>query len=151
MDHRGLETDPTDAIRRAMFLLLFWSLMTRRTSSCLTRTRIPISALRLAETLADMGIGSWMFETKINLRSDIADSVREAVTRAEAVVVLVTRQSIASLWVLTEMHTCLKVGWPLCSSSTQPTVTTMASKIAKRSRKLPRTILISVIGNNQVA
>jgi hypothetical protein len=65
---------------------------------------------RLAERLAKMGIGTWMFETDIDQGRDIADCVREAVTQAEGLVVLVTRQSIASLWVLTEMHTSLKVG-----------------------------------------
>jgi len=67
-------------------------------------------ALRLAEALAKMGIGSWRFETHIDQRGDIADCVREALTESAGLVALVTRQSISSLWVLTELHTCLKVG-----------------------------------------
>jgi len=57
-----------------------------------------------------MGIGSWRFETHIDQRGDIATCVREAITEAAGVVALVTRYSIASLWVLTELHTCLKAG-----------------------------------------
>ena len=67
-------------------------------------------SLRLAEALAQMRIGSWRFETHIDQRGDIADCVREALTEAAGVVALVTRYSIASLWVLTELHTCLKTG-----------------------------------------
>jgi hypothetical protein len=70
-------------------------------------------ALRLAESLAGIGIGSWRFETHIDQRGDIADCVREAITEAAGMVALVTRQSIASLWVLTELHTCLKAGKPV--------------------------------------
>jgi hypothetical protein len=40
-------------------------------------------ALLLAETLAEMGIGSWRFETHIDQREDIADCVREAITEAD--------------------------------------------------------------------
>ena len=57
-----------------------------------------------------MRIGCWRFETHIDQRGDIAACVREAITEAAGVVALVTRYSIASLWVLTELHTCLKAG-----------------------------------------
>ena len=67
-------------------------------------------SLRLAEALANMGIGSWRFETHIDQQGDIGTCVREAVTEAAGAVALVTRHSIASLWVLTELHTCLKAG-----------------------------------------
>lgn len=67
-------------------------------------------SLQLAEALAKMRIGSWRFETHIDQRGDIAACVREAVTEAARVVALVTRYSIASLWVLTELHTCLQDG-----------------------------------------
>jgi hypothetical protein len=64
-------------------------------------------ALRLAEELAAMSVGSWRFETDIQQRGDIADCVREAIAETDAIVALVSRSSIASLWVLTELHTAL--------------------------------------------
>lgn len=67
-------------------------------------------SLRLAEALAKMQIGSWRFETHIDRQGDIAACVRQAIREAAGVVALVTRYSIASLWVLTELHTCLKAG-----------------------------------------
>ena len=67
-------------------------------------------ALELAETLAALEIGAWRFETQIDQRGDIADCVREAVAEAACLVALVTRHSVASLWVLTELHTALTSG-----------------------------------------
>jgi TIR domain-containing protein len=64
-------------------------------------------ALRVAEALAKMGIGSWRFESHIERREDIADCVRKAIYETAATAALVTRHSIASLWVLTELHTRL--------------------------------------------
>jgi hypothetical protein len=67
-------------------------------------------SLRVAEALARMGIGCWRFETHIEQRGDIAKCVKQALAEAAGVVALVTRYSIASLWVLTELHTCLQAG-----------------------------------------
>ena len=67
-------------------------------------------SLRLAEELAVMEIGSWRFETHIDQRGNIAECVREAMAEAACLVGLVTRQSIASLWMLTELHTSLEAG-----------------------------------------
>ena len=67
-------------------------------------------ALRLAKALASMEIGAWRFETHIEQQEDIADCVRDAILEAAALVALVTRHSIASLWVLTELHTSLETG-----------------------------------------
>jgi hypothetical protein len=67
-----------------------------------------LTALRLAQALASMRVGSWRFETHIDQRGDIAECVRTAITEAGALVALVTRTSIASLWVLTELHTALE-------------------------------------------
>jgi hypothetical protein len=66
------------------------------------------TALRLAEALSAMRVGSWRFETHIDQRGFIAECVRAAIAEADALVALVTRTSIASLWVLTELHTCLE-------------------------------------------
>jgi hypothetical protein len=70
-------------------------------------------ALRLAEVLAAMQIGAWRFETHIDQRGDIADCVRKAIAETACLVALVTRHSIASLWILTELHTALKSGVPV--------------------------------------
>ena len=63
------------------------------------------TAHRLAEALAAMQVGSWRFESHIDQRGYIADCVRKAIPEADALVALVTRNSVASLWVLTELHT----------------------------------------------
>jgi TIR domain len=65
------------------------------------------ATLRLAEALAAMGVGAWRFETHIDRGGNIAECVRVAIAEADALVALVTRTSIASLWVLTELHTSL--------------------------------------------
>jgi hypothetical protein len=70
-------------------------------------------ALRLAEAFAAMQIGTWRFETHIEQRIDIANCVRKAIAEAACLVAFVTRRSIASLWVLTELHTALKAGVPV--------------------------------------
>jgi len=70
-------------------------------------------ALRLAEALAEMQIGCWRFESHIDQCGDIADCVRKAIAETSGVVSLVTRSSIASLWVLTELHTSLELGVPV--------------------------------------
>jgi hypothetical protein len=67
------------------------------------------TALRLAEALSAMRVGCWRFETHIDQRGPIADCVRAAIAEADALVALVTRTSIASLWVLTELHTSLEM------------------------------------------
>ena len=66
------------------------------------------AALCLAQALCAMRVGSWRFETHIHQRGDIAECVRAAIAEADALVALVTRTSIASLWVLTELHTSLE-------------------------------------------
>ena len=66
------------------------------------------TALGLAQTLSAMRVGCWRFETHIDQRGDIAECVRTAIAEADALVALVTRTSIASLWVLTELHTSLE-------------------------------------------
>ncbi len=66
-------------------------------------------ALFLAEELASMSVGAWRFQTEIQQGGDIANSVREALGESDGLVALVTRSSIASLWVLTELHTSLQV------------------------------------------
>jgi hypothetical protein len=68
------------------------------------------TALRLAESLAAMRVGTWRFETHIEQRGDIAACVHSAIAEADALLGLVTRTSISSLWVLTELHTSLKMG-----------------------------------------
>lgn len=70
-------------------------------------------ALHLAEALAETKIGCWRFETHIDQRGDIADCVRQAIVEAACVVALMTRWSIASLWILTELHTALKGNVPV--------------------------------------
>jgi hypothetical protein len=70
-------------------------------------------ARRLAESLAEMGIGCWMFESHIELRGPIAASVRRAIQDAAAAIGFTTRDSIASLWVLTELQTAQNAGRPV--------------------------------------
>jgi hypothetical protein len=70
-------------------------------------------ALHLAEALAAMEIGAWRFETHIDQRGHIADCVRKAIAEAACSVALVTRYSIASLWVLTELETSLQTEVPI--------------------------------------
>jgi len=67
-------------------------------------------AFEVAGWLAKKGIGSWMAETKIEQRKDIAECVRGAIADAAGFVVLVTRHSIASLWVMTEGQNCARAG-----------------------------------------
>lgn len=62
-------------------------------------------AVSLAKDLATMSVGSWRFEADIEHGHDIAHCVRAAITESDALVMLVSRSSIASLWILTEMHT----------------------------------------------
>lgn len=69
--------------------------------------------VEIARELASMEIGTWMFETDIGYRGNIAACVREAIGAATACASLVTRVSIASLWVLTELHTALQCGKPV--------------------------------------
>jgi hypothetical protein len=70
-------------------------------------------ALRLVEALATRGIGAWMYETDIAYRDNIAECVRLAIKNAACCVALATRDSIASLWLLTELHTAVKLGRPV--------------------------------------
>ena len=72
-----------------------------------------VLALRLAEALASMEIGCWRFETHIEQRGSIAECVRKAIDKTACMVALVTRHSIASLWVLTELHTSMISGVPV--------------------------------------
>jgi hypothetical protein len=67
-------------------------------------------ALAIAEAFAKEGIASWRFETDIEYGLDIAQCVRSAIADASAIVAVLTGYSIASLWVLTELHTSLALG-----------------------------------------
>lgn len=69
-------------------------------------------AIHFAEALAARGIRTWMFETDIEYRGSIAHCVRAAIEDTACCAALVTRDSIASLWVLTELHTALQLGKP---------------------------------------
>ena len=69
-----------------------------------------IRAYSLAESLAALGVRTWRFETRIDQGADIADCVRTAIGDADCVAVLLSGHSIASLWVLTELHTALGHG-----------------------------------------
>ena len=51
-------------------------------------------AIQVAERLAGMGIGAWLFETDIEHRWNIATCVREAIAAAAGCVALVTRDSM---------------------------------------------------------
>jgi hypothetical protein len=70
-------------------------------------------AFRLASDIARLGFRSWMFETHIEQRGPIAECVRTALATCKRCLALVTRDSIASLWVLTELQTALKAGTPV--------------------------------------
>lgn len=61
-------------------------------------------AQSLAEQLASNDIRAWRFESSIEYGHDIAQAVRAALIEADAIVLLLTGYSIASLWVLTELH-----------------------------------------------
>lgn len=71
-----------------------------------------ILAASVATALAAMRIGPWMFETNVGYGQNIANCVRDAMKECCCCIVLVTRDSIASLWVLTELHNALNVGRP---------------------------------------
>ena len=66
--------------------------------------------LRIAAELARSGFRSWLFEAHIAQRGPIAACVREAIASVRHCLAIVTRDSIASLWVLTELHTAIKAG-----------------------------------------
>lgn len=106
--HRPDRTDPPDDVPA--------SLRVRNSAPqvFLSHTHQDVSlALRLAEALAAMEIGSWRFETHIDQRGVIADCVKHAIDETACLVALVTRHSIASLWVLTELQTSLRAGVPV--------------------------------------
>ena len=67
-------------------------------------------ATHLAKALAARGIGAWMYETDVEARGNIAECVRSAIEFTACCVALATRESVASLWVLTELHTALQSG-----------------------------------------
>lgn len=67
-------------------------------------------AASVAEALAKMNIGTWMFETNVGYGQNIAHCVRDAIKECSCCFALVTRDSISSLWVLTELHNALNVG-----------------------------------------
>jgi len=73
-------------------------------SHCLSDTEL---ALNLGNDLVNLGIDVWMAEIHIEYGGDIVDNVREALHETDAVVGLVTRSFIASLWCRTELHTAL--------------------------------------------
>jgi len=64
----------------------------------------------VAEALAKMKIGTWMFETNIGYGENIANCVRDAIKECTCCAVLVTRDSISSLWVLTELESAQNTG-----------------------------------------
>jgi TIR domain len=70
-------------------------------------------AAELASVLANMGIGTWMFESDIEYRGPVAKCVRAALDTSACCIGLLTRTSIASLWVLTELHTALECKKPV--------------------------------------
>jgi len=72
-----------------------------------------VLAARLAAVLANEGIGAWTFESDIEYRGPIAKCVREAIEKSACCIGLLTRTSIASLWVLTELHTALQCQKPV--------------------------------------
>ena len=65
-------------------------------------------ARSLAEELTGHEIQAWRFESSIEYGHDIAHAVRAALTEADGIVLLLTSYSIASLWVLTELHSGLE-------------------------------------------
>ena len=68
---------------------------------------------QLTSLLAQKGIGAWMFESDIEYRGPIAKCVRAAIEKSACCIGLLTRTSIASLWVLTELHTALECKKPV--------------------------------------
>ena len=73
-------------------------------SHCHSDTTI---ALNFSNDLLNLGIDVWMAEIHIEYGGDIVSNVREALHEADAVVGLVTRSLIASLWCRTELQTAL--------------------------------------------
>ena len=73
-------------------------------SHCLSDTTV---AVDLGNSLANLGIDVWMAEIHINPGEDIVANVRAALNETDALVGLVTRNFIASLWCRTELHTAL--------------------------------------------
>lgn len=72
-----------------------------------------VLATAMVSALANMQIGAWMFESDIEYRRPIAKCVRAAIEQCACCVGLLTRTSIASLWVLTELDTALECKKPV--------------------------------------
>lgn len=70
-------------------------------------------AFQLAEALAALGVGAWMYETEIGYGENITASVRKELASCAGCLAVVTRDSIASLWVLTELHSTIEVNKPV--------------------------------------
>jgi hypothetical protein len=64
-------------------------------------------AANVAERLTLAGLRTWRYEASILPGENIARAVREALVGARWFFALLTRTSIASLWVLSELHTAL--------------------------------------------
>jgi len=73
-------------------------------SHCHSDTRI---AMDLRDDLVNLGIDIWMAEIHIDPDEDIVANVRAALDETDALVGLVTRSFIASLWCRTELLTAL--------------------------------------------
>jgi hypothetical protein len=70
-------------------------------------------ARRVTEALAHVGVAGWMYESQIHERGNIARSVCEALKSSVGCLALTTRSSMASLWVLSELHTAKQQARPV--------------------------------------
>lgn len=69
-------------------------------------------ARELANSLTGLGIDCWMAELRIDQDQDIVTLVREALLESDALVALITRRFVGSLWCRTELHTALSNASP---------------------------------------
>lgn len=67
-------------------------------------------SMQIARETARLGLTPWMFETHIDHYGDIPKSVQAAIRKAECLISVVTRRSLASLWMLTELHSAYEMG-----------------------------------------
>jgi hypothetical protein len=90
-----------------------------------------VLASSVAESLAAMQIGAWRFESYIKSGDNIAASVKSAITDCCCCLGLLTRESIASLWTLTELHTARALGTPclLLVDTSDPTLVRLLQSV----------------------
>src|SRR5262249_13875965 len=69
-------------------------------------------AVGIARQMSAIGVSAWLAEIRIEYGGDIVEKVRMALHESDAIVGLVTRSFIGSLWCRTELETALRSAYP---------------------------------------